>query len=293
MFKSTSLFSIFVLSIFVAFGASAKTSVWKAEKNGNIVYLGGTVHVLSKQDYPLPCAFDQAFENSDELFFEIDFAEAQAPKNAMKMALELTYTDGRSLKGLLKEETYQKLEAYFQKAGMPVAMVNQFKPGMLLSVMTMNEMQKMNITAQGVDQTFQTKAISAAKETGELESLDEQVAFLSKLGEGEEDAFVNYLLDSIPEMPIQFNKLMEAWRAGDADALNQAAELDEMKEKFPEAYNTLILNRNKKWLTALDQFFEDGDTEYVLVGAAHMVGEDGLLNGLRKQGIKVTHAVCE
>lgn len=293
MFKNRFLLLTVLVCVVLTSGVHAATSVWKAEKNGNTVYLGGTVHVLSKQDYPLPCEFDRAFEASDELFFEIDYAEAQAPQNAMKMATQLTYSDGRSLETVLEKHTYQKLEAYFREAGIPIAMVSRFKPGMLLSFMMMHEMKKMNITAQGVDQTFQAKAMSANKESNELESIDQQIAFLGKLGEGREDEFVNYLLDSIPELPIQFNKLMKAWRSGDEETLNQVSELNEMKQNFPEVYNTLILDRNKKWLAALNQFFKDDDVEYVLVGAAHMVGEDGLLNGLRKQGAKITHAECK
>ena len=50
------------------------SSVWLAEKNGNKVFLGGTVHMLSEKDYPLPTAYMTAYNQSDELFFETDVA---------------------------------------------------------------------------------------------------------------------------------------------------------------------------------------------------------------------------
>jgi uncharacterized protein YbaP (TraB family) len=48
----------------------AETSVWKISNGDNVLYIGGTVHVLRASDYPLPDAFDTAFEKSDIMVFE-------------------------------------------------------------------------------------------------------------------------------------------------------------------------------------------------------------------------------
>ncbi len=58
---------IFLLS---AFYLCAETSVWKISNDDHITYLGGTVHILRESDYPLPDAFNEAFEQSSTIVFE-------------------------------------------------------------------------------------------------------------------------------------------------------------------------------------------------------------------------------
>ena len=58
----------------VAPGAWADAPVWRVTDGESTVYLGGTVHLLRPEDYPLPEEFDQAYEGSSELFFETDIS---------------------------------------------------------------------------------------------------------------------------------------------------------------------------------------------------------------------------
>ena len=83
--------------------AHAQISVWKVSKDGNEMYLAGSVHVLKKSDYPLPTEFDQAFENSDKLVFETDIAKLQDPALAQKMMAKGMLTDNKTLDVLRRE----------------------------------------------------------------------------------------------------------------------------------------------------------------------------------------------
>ena len=58
----------------VAPGAWADAPVWRVTDGESTVYLGGTVHLLRPEDYPLPEEFDQAYEGSSEVFFETDIS---------------------------------------------------------------------------------------------------------------------------------------------------------------------------------------------------------------------------
>src|SRR5690606_41792400 len=77
-------------------------------------------------------------------------------------------------------------------------------------------------------------------------------------------------------------------RAGDADAL-MAESVDELKRDFPELYRAINVERNDRWVPALEaRLREDGsDDTLVVVGAMHLLGEDGVVEKLRARGYTV------
>ena len=56
---------------------------------------------------------------------------------------------------------------------------------------------------------------------------------------------------------------------------------------YKKLYQTLIVDRNNKWMTDITSFLNDSVNTMIIVGAAHLVGPDGLVNLLRKHGYKV------
>ena len=80
--------------------------------------------------------------------------------------------------------------------------------------------------------------------------------------------------------------LVSAWRDGDMDALAELF-VDDMRLESEELYDSLLLERNLNWLPVIEQMFQEDGNEFVLVGAAHLVGKDGLLNLLQAKGYQV------
>jgi len=62
---------------------------------------------------------------------------------------------------------------------------------------------------------------------------------------------------------------------------------DKMKAQFPSIYKTLLTDRNERWLSDIYTMFETPEIELILVGAMHLVGDDGLIELLRAQGYVV------
>jgi hypothetical protein len=80
-------------------------------------------------------------------------------------------------------------------------------------------------------------------------------------------------------------QIMEAWRRGDVETLarsTHAAYAD-----FPAFGDRLLSARNRRWLPKLEGFVKSGRTYFVVVGAAHLGGNDGLLALLRGRGFRV------
>tara|TARA_R100001377_G_scaffold69207_2_gene44511 strand:- start:105 stop:998 length:894 start_codon:yes stop_codon:yes gene_type:complete len=266
--------------------ALAQSSVWVATKDSQSVYLGGTVHLLRPSDYPLPTPFDTAYEASEQLYFETDIAGLSDMSVQARLLQELTYNDDRSLRTILDESTYQALTNHLGTIGMPIQMLEKFKPGLLVSTLQVFEFQKLGFTPQGVDAYFNTRAIGDAKALGELESIDAQISYIADMGVGNESEFIRLSLEEFDEMGASMEQMIDAWRSGDDELLDSLFVRD-MKVEHPRLYDSLLVQRNLNWMPIIESMFGDSDTEFVLVGAAHLVGEDGLLNMLRNKGYQV------
>ncbi|MBT8147924.1 MAG: TraB/GumN family protein [Gammaproteobacteria bacterium] len=278
-----------VFAIFVSCGwtvASADTSVWVATSGTSKVYLGGTVHLLRPGDYPLPAEYDQAYADSERLFFETDVSSMNDMAVQASMLQQLTYSDARSLKTVLSEEAYQTLANHLATVGMPIMMMEKFKPGLVVSTLQILEFQKLGFTPQGVDVYFNNRALGDAKTVGELESVQAQINYIANMGEGNESEFILLSLADLEEITSSMESLITAWREGDIEALAELF-VDDMRLESEDLYNSLLLERNQNWLPIIERMFSEGGNEFVLVGAAHLVGEDGLLSLLEAKGYQV------
>tara|TARA_B110000208_G_scaffold35633_1_gene47161 strand:- start:955 stop:1806 length:852 start_codon:yes stop_codon:yes gene_type:complete len=277
------LFSTCVLSSI----ASADSSVWLVQAEDHTVYLGGTVHLLRAADYPLPDEYGEAYAASASLVFETDLSSMSDLSVQAKLLQQLRYDDGESLKTVLNEEAYSVLEAYTGSIGLPLAMLEQFKPGMIVSTLQIMEFQRIGFTPQGVDAYFNTLAMSDGKPLGQLETIDAQIGFLASMGEGNESEFILLSLKDLEDTVEVMDDMIAAWRIGDNDALSELFVTD-MLEQAPEIYDSLLKQRNLNWLPQLEDMLESPEIEFVLVGAAHLVGPDGLLAMLQAKGYQIS-----
>jgi len=266
--------------------ATADSAVWQVNSGSNTLYLGGTVHLLRPSDYPLPEEYEQAYQTSSEIYFETDLTAMEDMSVQRQMLLQLTYQDDRTLESVLSDEAYGALSEHVAISGMPMMMLEKFKPGMVISTLQVLEFQRIGFTPQGVDAYFNTRAINDAKTLGQLETVMEQIGFLASMGEGNESEFILMSLGDLEETADVIDDMIAAWRHGDNE---QMAELfvNNMRAEAPDLYDSLLRQRNLNWVTHIEQMLKDGDTEFVLVGAAHLVGSDGLLDLLNEKGYSV------
>lgn len=269
---------------------SSQTSVWVISQGDEKVYLGGTIHLLRNSDYPLPAPFEEAYDIADELYFETDLGTINSPAFQQQVMAQLTYQDGRNLSTVLSDEAYTALQSYVNNSGLPIPMpmLESFKPGLLISTLSVLEMQKLGFTPQGVDAYFYTRAVGDGKTRGELETIEEQLTMLSRMGEGYESDYVLYSLADFEQLGSELENIVTHWRNGNTGSLSNDF-IGPMREQSEVLYQELLVDRNQNWIPQIERMFEDDDTEFVLVGVAHMLGDDGLLAALKTRGFEVTH----
>lgn len=287
-FSKRMLFSCLITACaaFLPASSFAQASVWQINKGDSKIYLAGTVHLLRLQDYPLPAAFEQAYEASQSLYFETDIGAMSDMGTQQRMLQQLTYQDGRTLSSVLSSEAYVALSEYAAGTGIPLAMLQTFKPGLLISTLSVMEFQKLGFTPQGVDAYFFSKATAEGKPTGELETIDEQIAMLARMGVGYESEFVLYSIRDFAQLGTTIESMVQAWRDGNTQLL-LAEFVEPMLIETPDLYESLLVDRNNNWMPAIEAMFETQDTEFVLVGVAHLVGEHGLITMLQDKGYEI------
>jgi len=266
--------------------AHAKTSLWKVSKDNNYLYIGGTIHILGKNDYPLPPEYEKSYKDSKTVILETDLQKMESLDFQMKMIDTLSYQNSETIKDHLNKETLSELENYLKKNNIPLFTVQKFKPGMIVSLLTVTELKKLGIDSEGVDSFFNSKAIKDQKGLGELETIEEQLSFLSSMGEKNTNEFILYTLRDLKEFPKLFSDLKNAWLTGDMSTMNTIG-IQPMLKDFPETYETLIKKRNNAWVPKIEAMFKTNEVEMVLVGALHLAGPDSVLTQLESLGYKI------
>ncbi|MDR1198541.1 MAG: TraB/GumN family protein [Prevotellaceae bacterium] len=260
----------------------SQTSVWKISKGDREIYLGGSVHILRPEDYPLPKEFDVAFAKAGTLVFEADIKD---PEILNKAITESMLPEGQTLKSVLNERQYKALYDAANDAGLPFSLIEKMKPGMAIMTISATKLQQINLSAGGVDVYYYDKASNKNKNVEFLESIDFQIDLICNLP-FDLDEFMAYSLKDMQKFNYEeeFTALINDWRNGKALA---KTEIEEMERDYPSVYRAMFTDRNRKWLPKIKKYIEDDNIEFIIVGSAHLWGNDGLLNMLKKEGYKV------
>ncbi len=275
-----------VLCLLMAAPVSGETSVWIARTDSSVMYLGGTIHFLRESDRPLPPEFDRAYQASDILVFETDLSQTNDPAFQAALMDRAFNADGQTLDQVLSVEAYEDLEEYCTGKGVPIASLSQYKPWAAMMSLLAMELQQRGVYQEGVDASYHAKAVADNKDIKELESIEEQIELVTTMADEDESAFVLYGVDELKNLAERFDKLVTAWKTGDAKAMYTMMSAD-MERKFPELYKRMFVDRNMDWLPAIVECLATPETEFVLVGSGHLVGEDGVINQLETLGYEI------
>lgn len=266
--------------------APARSFLWKASNAQGVIYLAGSVHLLTPDYYPLAPAFDRAFDAADLLVEELDMGEMLAPTSQLETLRRGMLPAGQSLDNVVSPETFAAVVRKFKDLGMPVEPMKQFKPWLLSLTLQGLEWQKAGFVAElGLDRHFYDRARATDKRVQGLETLAFQLARFDEMPPPVQDRMLAQTLKDIETTRRSFIRMAEAWRAGDAAAIEDIVLADLKSE--PEMYKRLLVDRNRAWLPTLEALLARPLPAFVVVGAAHLVGADGVLQLLKARGCAI------
>ena len=267
--------------------AAGLHSLWRVQGTSNVVYLLGSIHLLKSTDYPLPAVIESAFTNSQVAVFETDLDKLESPEGQATMMSKVSLPEGQTLKQNLSPKAYESLSKHATEIGLPVQMVEQFRPA--AAVMTLEVMQLMALGVDpeyGVDKHFFKLAHDSGKRIVPLETMDFQLGLLVGFSKAEEDLLVEKSLDEIDDEKKLYNELVAAWKTGDAISLEKM--LNKLRAEAPSIFKRLVTDRTASWIPEIEKLLHGSQNAIIIVGAGHIVGQDGVIDLLRKKGVKIT-----
>jgi uncharacterized protein YbaP (TraB family) len=275
------------LAVSAAAQAPAKHFLWVVSAPGAPpTYLMGSLHVLTPDYYPLAARIDEAFSASRVLITEADIDEVSNPATMMALMGKAVLSDGRTLDQVIDPALYKEVVARVEKAGMPSFAVARMKPWLVALLLTAPALQAAGFKAEhGVDKHFFDRAKARAMERRALETVAFQFDRLDQMSPAEQEALLRSTIDDLDTQTSQMKTMADAWARGDAQALESLL-LAGMKSS-PELYQHMLVERNATWVGSVDACIAQKTTCFVVVGAAHLIGDDSLVAMLRKKGYRV------
>ena len=267
------------------------SSVWKVTKNGKSLYLGGSVHILRAKDFPLPKEYDYAFSKSEVQVLEADTEQMNDPELTQYLLSQMFLPEGVSIASLLEPEVYDHLTQVCSEYGIPIYNVAKIKPSMLVTTLTMLQIEKLGFNEKGIDDYFLTKAKKEKKPVLFLESVQTQIDMFVSLGEGYENEFVSYSLLDMEHTEEALEVMLFEWRRGQIGTNEET--LIEMRDEWPQMYKVLFTDRHDAWIPQIEKFIASGKVHFVIAGLLHMHGQDGLRQRLEKLGYTVEQVVIK
>jgi uncharacterized protein YbaP (TraB family) len=264
----------------------ARNFIWKVSGQNGALYLVGSVHLLTKDYYPLSPALDTAFKDSDLLVEEADLGEMEAPAAQFKLLARGLLPGDQSLETMVSPATYALVTKRVNDLGMPIEPLKRFKPWMLALTLVQLEWQKAGFDASlGLDRHFYDRAKVDGKIVQGLETIDYQVSLFDEMTKDEQDRMLSESLKDLDREKASVLTLTNAWKAGNAVNVERIV-LEDVKDDAV-MYERLLVNRNRNWLPTLDALLTRKGHAFVVVGAAHLVGPDGLVAMFKAKGYRV------
>ena len=277
-------------SVLESHAGSQGPAMWVIRDEDSTIYLYGSFHFLKPETQWQQAHVDAAFASADEVWFEA--TDIDDVDQAQFLIQQHGMSPGRPLSSHLSAEDNERLQALLVRLQLPPAALESSRPWLA----NMNLAVVQLIAAgyrpdSGVDKVLMLRAREQGKPMKGLESLAEQIMIFSSISD---EAQVEALRDSLSEtdeVTTVLSELLTAWSTGDMDSLGSEM-VDSLKEKQPEIYDALFTRRNANWTQQIKTILAGEGTSFIVVGAAHLAGENSVQSMLAEEGItseRVTH----
>lgn len=285
---------LWVLLISSANSVSAESSpaFWRIDgKQGDgkkaSVYLLGSMHFGHPSFFPLPKVIERAFDESTVLAVEVDVTRIDAARAEQALMQYGQLPRGQSLRSLLSASTYKQLTEACSRKKLPVSAFERFQPWFAALQLVLSEIRASPLDQSlGLDLHFLKRADH--HRIDELESFESQLKLSAEASFADQEALLSRTLDDLANSQDYLMTLASAWQQGDLETLQSSLvepfQADPMTQSL---YRTMFITRNAAMTKAVETYLKSGETVFVVVGAGHLIGSDGLIARLKQLGYSV------
>ena len=272
----------------------SKSCVWRVTNAKAPFYLVGSIHALSKSDYPLPSPYEIALRDSKRFVFEFD--PNRHAEFERKFEAAAKYPPGQDIRSKIDPQLLAWLRQNIltvkadprRGKGARVAVFDselRYKPWWIAQHLAAPASYSKSSASHGLDNYFVDRAQTAGKEIGGLESVDEHVAVMGGLSDRDGEFMLREALTQPKDGAKEFSRMYKAWRRGDTNAL-WAGDV-QLRNQTPRIAARLVDDRNVKWVSRIEAELKTGKPTAIVAGALHFAGPRSVIALLQKRGYKI------
>ncbi|MFZ4260883.1 TraB/GumN family protein [Sphingobacterium sp. HJSM2_6] len=271
--------SIFAVLLSIGVFAQNQSLLWKVSGKGltKDSYVLGTIHMACKEDFILKEKVKNAVQAVDALAFEVDLSKPEA----MQKIQQYMKPDPDFFKGYDPQKK-KVIDSIMTSYNLPPAVFDQISPVGVISLLTMRSFACKGMEdIKMMEREIQTLETASGKPVVELETPEFQFELLKEIFTPED--FYSYLTHEGAELEIK--KLVKAYFAENVEELEKL--LINTSYMTAENQAKLLDTRNHAWLEKMPNLMKEKSYLFS-VGAAHLLGEHGVLKLLKDKGYKLT-----
>jgi uncharacterized protein YbaP (TraB family) len=267
-------------------GKTKKNFLWSVEKGKSTMYLLGSIHLLPTELMALDEAIEAGYSDCKIIAFETNIDGLSDPAFEAKVTSRGLLPAGQTLEQHVSKQTYTLLQQKVGELGLQVEIFSQFKPWLCALTLTSMELQRLGFNPNyGIDKYFFDRAKQDGKDIHFLETIDDQLGLFTEMNGQEEDSFLAKVLQDLGTMRVKVIDMINAWKSGNSNRLASMVKME--FEGYPEIYAKMLVERNQKWVKQIEDLSKQNGHTLVVVGAAHLVGDDSILELLKRKGFEV------
>lgn len=281
MRKIVLLVALLITSFYISAQKLKNSLLWEITGNGleQPSYLFGTIHVAC--DATLSTKVKNALEKTSQVVLEIDMDD---PMLQPKMMKGMMMKEGKTLNDFVTDEEYQAIDSLFIKnMSMSVGMIKTIKPS-LLQAMLIPKLLDCSM------ESFEMELVKVAKEQNEevlgLETIEYQLSVFDAIPyEDQVKELVRSAKDNLAFDKATIASMLDIYALENITRMLTMMNEDEVSI-MNEHNDKMLDKRNENWIPEIGKFAKQKPT-FFGVGAAHLAGEKGVINLLRKAGYTV------
>jgi uncharacterized protein YbaP (TraB family) len=258
--------------------------LWKVERDDleHPTYILGTMHLIGKEYFHFPEKLEKLVINSKQLIMELDgLPDAAAAAELMRLPDSVKLTDYFSEEEMTLLYGFAETEMKMNKDMFDMTF-GRMKPFLLLQLITQKQFE-------GETESFELTLMSLAKKhkiaAVGLETIEQQIGFFDAIPMTDLASIITSYFENSDSLKAQTKLMQEVYRSGNLDSL--ARFMVESAPELMEFEDILLTNRNINWVPQVKELIFQKPS-FIAVGAAHLAGENGLINLLRKEGFTIT-----
>ena len=187
----------------------------------------------------------------------------------------------------ISSETYTKLGDVLKKNGLESNALDAFKPWVVESTLASLKSTTAGYEASaGVDLYFIQKAIERKLPVIELESYQSQLGMFNDFSKETQEETLKATIENFDVLDNSVKEMAEMWKTGNDEQLLELTNSFSTNEEYNKA---MLVDRNIGMADKIDGYLKNGKGEeyFIVVGAAHYLGDHGIVKLLEDKGYKV------